>query len=133
MLTSGRVDTLDTKSGCSSSGSEGEVERDVADSAGVGWNAVVHTRDQYSGERYRKAWLTRRGGGVHAVAHVAEGANGDADRLVLVFESGMFDHGVHRCRLRDVREGRDDEKVGVEVENWPPANVDIKQITVFFT
>lgn len=38
-LTIGRWLTRETKSGASSSGSDGELERDVVDSAGVGWNA----------------------------------------------------------------------------------------------
>ena len=40
VLTIGRVETRETKSGESSSGSDGEVDLDVVDSAGVGWNAA---------------------------------------------------------------------------------------------
>ena len=68
---------------------------------------------------------------MHAVAHVAEGADGDADGLVLVFEVGVLEHGVHRGRVLAGQRG-DGEEVGVEDEDGPPAITDIMQILAFF-
>lgn len=73
VLTSGKVDTRATKSCESSSGRDGEVERDVADRAGVGWNAdlgqgsvqhtslhLKHRGTHTSRERRRERWRARR-------------------------------------------------------------------------
>ena len=110
LLRSSRSSSRKSSSIKEGEGREGEEDADVIESAGVVWNAAARRR-RLAGEIYQSVGVGKpklahtcrgRGGVLCAVAHVSQGADGDADGLVLVCEG----HGGGAVEMRGDGVGR---------------------------
>ena len=118
LLRSSRSSSRKSSSIKEGEGREGEEDADVIESAGVVWNAAARRR-RLAGEIYQSVGVGKpklahtcrgRGGVLCAVAHVSEGADGDADGLVLVCEG----HGGGAVEMRGGRSRAE----GLEEGDW---------------